>query len=213
MATNRQWRQPLRQWKAYFSEWIQAPKPEALLRLSIFFDIRCVYGEARFANELNQHIRTLTQSHRPFLSHMARNATQRNPPLGFFRQFVLEGSGKQARTFNLKERGIAPIIDIVRVHALACGSHKLNTMERLEDIEKAGLLPEGRAKDLRAALEMIGMVRIRHQTEQIEADILPNNHVDPEKLSSFERRHLRDAFHIVSRQQEFIKYRYAGEKA
>lgn len=213
MASNNQWRQPLKQWQEYFSQWIQEPKAESLLRMSIFFDIRSIYGDEKLARELNKHIRYLAKSHRGFLSHMARNANQRNPPLGFFRQFVLDGSGKQARTFNLKERGIAPIIDIVRVHALACGSQKLNTMERLDDIENAGLLPNGRAKDLAAALEMIGMVRIRHQTNQIEAGIEPNNHVDPESLSSFERRHLRDAFHIVSRQQEFIKYRYAGERS
>ena len=213
MATNPMWRQPLKKWQAYFSNWIQEPKAEALLRMSIFFDIRSVYGQESLANELVSHIQTLTQKHRSFLSHMARNANQRKPPLGFFRQFVLDGSGKQSRTFNLKERGIAPIIDIVRVHALACGSAKLNTMERLQDIEAAGLLPNGRARDLSVALEMIGMVRIRHQTEQIEQGEAPNNHVDPEQLSSFERRHLRDAFHIVSRQQEFIKYCYAGERS
>ena len=213
MASNPRWRQPLSVWKENFSEWIQKPKAEALLRLSIFFDLRGVYGDKTLALQLNQHIRREAQQHSGFLTFMARNANQRKPPLGFFRQFVLDGEGKQSRTFNLKERGIAPIIDIVRVHALACGSDKLNTLERIEDIEAAGLLPDGRAKDLALALEMIGMVRIRHQKEQIEAGEEPNNHVNPENLSSFEKRHLRDAFHIVSRQQEFIKFRYAGKRS
>jgi CBS domain-containing protein len=212
MASNTQWRQPLSVWKENFSEWIQNPKAEALLRLSIFFDLRGIYGDKILAKKLNQHIRKEAQQHPGFLTFMARNANQRKPPLGFFRQFVLDGEGKQSRTFNLKERGIAPIIDIVRVHALACGSDKLNTLERIEDIEAAGLLPDGRAKDLALALEMIGMVRISHQKDQIEAGEQPNNHVNPERLSSFEKRHLRDAFHIVSRQQEFIKFRYAGKR-
>ena len=213
MASNTLWRQPLSQWKSYFSDWIQNPKPEALLRSSIFFDLRCVYGEQSLARQLTDHIHLQTQQHRRFLSHMSRNANQRKPPLGFFRQFVLDGSGKQSKTFNLKERGIAPIIDIVRVHALACGSRKLNTMERLQDIEAAGILQEGRARDLAMALELISMVRIRHQTEQIDQGLTPNNHVNPEHLSSLERRNLRDAFHVVSRQQEFIKFRYAGERS
>lgn len=213
MASNTLWRQPLSVWKNYFSEWIQQPKSEALLRLSIFFDLRGVYGDKLLAKELNKHIRQEAKNHSNFLSFMARNANQRKPPLGFFRQFVLDGEGKQSRTFNLKERGIAPIIDIVRVHALACGSDKLNTIERIDDIEAAGLLPDGRARDLALALEMIGMVRISSQKDQIENGEEPTNHVNPERLSSFEKRHLRDAFHIVSRQQEFIKFRYAGKRS
>lgn len=212
MASNPMWRQPLSKWKQYFSEWILKPKAEALLHLSIFFDLRGVFGDLQLADELNAHIRKEAQENSGFLAYMARNANQRKPPLGFFRQFVLDGEGKQSRTFNLKERGIAPIIDIVRVHALACGSDKLNTLERIDDIEEAGLLPDGRAKDLALALEMIGMVRIRSQKDQIEKGEKPNNHVNPAHLSSFEKRHLRDAFHIVFRQQEFIKFRYTGKR-
>jgi len=213
MASNPRWRQPISVWKQYFTDWIREPKAEALLRLSIFFDLRGIYGDKTLATKLNRHIRAEAKAHSGFLTFMARNANQRKPPLGFFRQFVLDGEGKQSRTFNLKERGIAPIIDIVRVHALAIGSDKLNTLERLEDIEAEGLLPDGRAKDLALALEMIGMVRIRHQKDQIDASETPNNHVNPANLSSFEKRHLRDAFDIVSRQQEFIKFRYAGKRS
>ncbi|ETI60918.1 putative nucleotidyltransferase substrate binding domain-containing protein [Marinomonas profundimaris] len=209
MASNPRWRQPLKVWKENFSDWIKKPKAETLLHLSIFFDLRGIYGDNALAKQLNQHIRQEAKQHPRFLSHMARNTSQRKPPLGFFRQFVLDGEGKQSRTFNLKERGISPIIDIVRVHALACGSDRLNTLERLKDIEAAGLLPAGRAKDLALALEMIGLVRIRSQKDQIEAGEEPTNHVNPENLSSFEKRHLRDAFQIVARQQEFIKFRYA----
>lgn len=211
MATNNHWRQPLATWKNYFTDWIEQPVPEALLRMSIFFDVRGIYGANEMADDLVRHIQTLASDNGRFLAAMARNANQRKPPLGFFRQFVLDGSGRQSRTFNLKERGIAPIIDMVRVHALACGSTKLNTMERLSDIEAAGLMPGGRARDLAVALELIGMTRIRHQKDQIEAGEAPNNHVDPDSLSEFERRNLRDAFHIVSRQQEFLKYRYSGK--
>lgn len=211
MAMNPKWRMTLSQWKAQFSEWILKHKAEALLHLSIFFDLRGIYGDKIFAAQLNRHIREQAQSHKSFLSALARNANQRTPPLGFFRQFVLDDEGKQSRTFNLKGRGIAPICDLVRVHALALGSSKLNTFERLEDIEEAGIMPDGRARDLILALEMIGMVRIKNQKSQIENGEEPDNKVDPETLSAFEKRHLRDAFNIVARQQEFLKYRYPGK--
>ncbi|RDL44818.1 cyclic nucleotide-binding/CBS domain-containing protein [Marinomonas piezotolerans] len=211
MAMNPKWRMTLSQWKQQFSDWIQKPKAEALLNLSIFFDLRGVYGNKTLAKQLNRHIIEQAKDHKGFLSALARNANQRTPPLGFFRQFVLDGEGKQSRTFNLKSRGIAPINDLVRVHALALGSNKLNTFERLEDIEEAGVMPDGRARDLILALEMISMVRIKNQKAQIENGEEPNNNVNPETLSAFEKRHLRDAFNIVARQQEFLKYRYPGK--
>ncbi|TPE53988.1 cyclic nucleotide-binding/CBS domain-containing protein [Maribrevibacterium harenarium] len=211
MAMTPKWRLTLKEWQALFNQWMNEPRAEALLHVSIFFDIRGIYGDLTLAKQLHGYICRQAQQQKGFLSALARNANKRTPPLGFFRQFVLDGEGKQMRTFNLKSRGIAPIIDLVRVHSLGLGSSKLNSFERLADIEAAEILPKGRARDLILALEMIGMVRIRHQAEQLAAGEEPDNKVDPESLSEFERRHLRDAFVIVARQQDFLKYRYPGK--
>jgi len=212
MATNKQWRQPLAVWKQYFDEWINQPTGEALLRSSIFFDLRGIYGDNRFAEQLLEFISENTQSNKKFLAYMAHNATQRRPPLGFFRQFVVEKSGEHSKSFNLKRRGIAPIIDTARVHALGSGSRKVNTFERLKEVAKGEMLSEEKANELINALELIGMVRIRNQAAQIEAGEPPDNYVQPEKLSSFERRHLKDAFTIASRMQDFLKYRYTAQR-
>ncbi|MBS1270542.1 MAG: Arabinose 5-phosphate isomerase KdsD [Gammaproteobacteria bacterium] len=212
MSTNDRWRQPLAAWKKTFNEWINNPDGEALLSSSIFFDLRGVYGESRFADNLLDFICENTRDNKSFLAHMAYNATRRKPPLGFFRQFVMEKNGEHSQSFNLKDRGIAPVIDTVRVHALGRGSKKVNTFERLKDITKTSLLTGEKADDLIDALELIGMVRIRHQASQIEAGKYPDNYVQPESLSTFERRHLKDAFHIVSRMQESLKHRYTACK-
>lgn len=212
MATNDRWRQPLAVWKETFNDWINKPNGEALLRSSIFFDLRGIYGETRFADELLEFVTDNTRDNRSFLAHMAHNATRRKPPLGFFRQFVLEKSGEHSKSINLKARGIAPVIDTVRVHALGCSSRKVNTFERLKDIAETPLLTEGKANELIDALELIGMVRIRHQAAQIAAGKPPDNYVQPETLTAFERRNLKDAFHIASRMQEFLKYRYTARK-
>lgn len=212
MATNDQWRQPLAKWKETFNDWINNPSGEALLRSSIFFDLRGIYGESRFADELLEFIRENARGSKSFLAHMAHNANRRKPPLGFFRQFVVEKSGEHSKSFNLKRRGIAPVIDTARVHALGCGSRKVNTFERLKDVANSPILTEAKANDLIDAFELIGMVRIRHQAAQIEAGKPPDNYVQPQTLTAFERRHLKDAFQIASRMQEFLKYKYTAHK-
>jgi CBS domain-containing protein len=139
---------------------------------------------------------------------MARNALQRTPPLGFFKDFVMETDGRHSNSINMKRRGTAPLADLVRVHALEIGSHERNTFERLKEIIEADILPRGRGADLRDALELIAMVRIRHQALDLEAGNVPDNNVEPENLSDFERKNLKDAFQILSNAQKFLKYRY-----
>ena len=208
MATNSRWRQPLKVWEQYFTDWIEKPTPEFLLNSSIFFDIEGVWGETRWAVMLNDLILRKARKNPRFLACMARNALQRTPPLGFFKDFVMETDGRHSNSINMKRRGTAPLADPVRVHALAIGSREHNTFDRLRDIIDSDLLPRGRGPDLRDALELIAMVRIRHQALDVEAGNEPDNNVEPENLSDFERKNLKDAFQILSNAQKFLKYRY-----
>jgi len=63
------------------------------------------------------------------------------------------------------------------------------------------------------ALEYISMVRIRHQAHDIEHDETPDNTINPEHLSTFERRNLREAFQILDNAQRFLKYRYHSQSS
>lgn len=211
MATNNKWRQPLRVWKGYFTDWIENPKAEALLNSNIFFDLEGIYGQTDFAEQLKTLVADKAANSPRFLAMLARNALNRTPPIGFFRTFVLEEDGKQQKTFNLKRRGTAPLSDLIRVHALACGSRAQNSFERLKAIGNTKLLLEDDLGNLRDALEFISIVRIRHQALAIEAGREPDNNVRPEDLSPFERSHLKDAFQVVSNAQKFLRFRYNAQ--
>ncbi|MGF2735675.1 putative nucleotidyltransferase substrate binding domain-containing protein [Marinobacter sp. DUT-1] len=211
MATNPKWRQPLRVWKGYFTDWIENPKAEALLNSNIFFDLDGIHGKNEFAEELKAVVAEKASHSQRFLTLMARNALNRTPPLGFFRTFVLEEDGQHRKTFNLKRRGTAPLSDLIRIHALACGSRAQNSFERLKAIGQTKLLLEDDLGNLRDALEFISIVRIRHQALAIEDGRNPDNNVRPEDLSPFERSHLKDAFQVVSNAQKFLRFRYNAQ--
>jgi CBS domain-containing protein len=208
MATNRQWRQPLSVWKQKFTDWIERPEPETLLHSSIFFDLDGVHGNTGFASTLQSFIAGKASQSPHFLGCLARNAQNRTPPLGFFRDFVLEKGGRHENSINLKRRGSGPMVDVIRVHALAAGSTAQNSFRRLDDIRAAGFLTASMADDLRDALEFISVVRARHQAAAIEAGTTPNNNIDPETLSNLERRSLKDAFKVLANAQKFLKFRY-----
>jgi len=208
MATNARWRQPLSVWKQYFRDWIDEPSPERLLHSSIFFDLDAVYGENAFVEQLQDLVATRAPKAPLFLAAMARNALNRTPPLGFFRTFVMEKDGRHNNSINLKRRGTAPMTDLIRVHALACGSRAQNSFARLDDIDRTQLLAPGVSQKLRYALEFLSMSRIRHHVIDIEQERTPDNNIEPENVSDSERHNLKDAFQVLSNAQKFLKFRY-----
>ncbi|KQA19737.1 cyclic nucleotide-binding/CBS domain-containing protein [Vibrio metoecus] len=212
MASNPKWRMTRKEWENCFADWIDNPNPQALLNASIFFDLDGVYGRTKWAEQLSSFIVRRARRNQRFLACLARNALNRTPPLGFFKNFVMEKDGRHNNSINLKRRGTAPLADLIRVHALAAGSRAKNSFERLDDVIDAGLLPQGKGKDLRDALEFIAMVRIRHQAVDVEQEREADNCIEPENLSDFERRNLKDAFQILSNGQNYLKYRYQANQ-
>ncbi|MGF1687424.1 DUF294 nucleotidyltransferase-like domain-containing protein [Photobacterium japonica] len=208
MATNPEWRKTRAEWEECFANWIDNPTPERLLNSNIFFDLLAVHGRLKWAEHLSSFVVRRAKKNNRFLAAMAYNAIRRTPPLGFFKDFVMEKDGRHRNSINLKRRGTAPMADLIRVHALAMGSRSQNSFERLDDINDAGILPKGRGMDLKDAMELIYMVRIRHQALDIENGEKPDNNIEPEHMSDFERRNLKAAFQILSSAQNYMKFRY-----
>lgn len=208
MASNPQWRQPLSVWRNYFAKWIETPDPQALLYSTIFFDLRCLYGEAALFDDLHNSILRRTQKSSLFLTHMAANALNFRPPLGFFKGFVLEKQANGEKTLDMKKRGVVPVTDVARVHTLAAGLPVTNTRERLQAIGEAKVIGADVLANILDAFEFISLTRLRHQARQIEAGQTANNQVAPDELSEFEQRHLKNAFEVVTHFQDSIAQRY-----
>lgn len=212
MAKNPEWRMTLKQWQQQFGEWIDTPSPKALLHSSIFFDLDGVYGKEKWADQLTTFIAQKAKKSPKFLAYLARNSLNRTPPLGFFKGFVMEQDGQHNNSINLKRRGTAPLSDVIRVHSLAVGSRVQNSFERLDDVIRADILPAGKGRDLSDALEYISMVRLRHQAMDIERGDEPDNNIEPDNLSAFERRNLKEAFQVLDKAQAFLKFRYQSSR-
>jgi CBS domain-containing protein len=208
MATNYDWRQPLKVWKKNFNQWIDRPEPEALMLTSVFFDLRCIYGNRSLFQDLRDHVLGKIRGNRIFLAHMTRNALSRQPALGFFRNFVLIKGGEHDHTFDVKLNGIVPIVDLVRVYALAQCSSAINTLDRLYLMESNKAISNDSAGDLHDALEFISNLRIQHQARQVKAGKEMDNFVSPDNLSHVDRKLLKEAFLVIRNMQSVMKYRY-----
>jgi CBS domain-containing protein len=208
MASTERWRQPLDQWKREFLNWIHQPSPKALMHASIFFDMRCIYGETALFQQLQETVCSAAKGNDIFLASLTANALNLTPPMGFFKHFVVGRSGEHKNTFDMKLRGIMPINDIARIYALSVGSQHIHTLDRLQDAVKSKLLTLKDSRNLIDAHEFISRLRLEHQGECLRLGQKPNNHLDPTTLSSLSRHQLKDAFAVVANAQSALRMKF-----
>jgi len=210
MASNPKQRLSLDAWRANFSTWINEPEPQAVLNSTIFFDMRAVAGDAQLVDTLRTDVFAMAKENKIFQSFIARSAANTRIPLGFFRNLLLEHDAVEGDVLNLKRQAIAPIVDIARAHALACGITEPNTLVRLAQAADLGSISQGGAANLRDCFEFIRDVRFRHQGDQIKAGLPASNKLAPKNLSRFDREHLRDAFKIIRTHLDRLRNKMAG---
>ncbi|PCI61529.1 MAG: hypothetical protein COB35_05860 [Gammaproteobacteria bacterium] len=202
MATNKKWRQPLSVWQHYFEQWVSVPEPKALMNASIFFDLNTIYGDTTLLQQVRNKMLATTKDNTLFLAHLSKNALQHKPPLGFFRDFVLTQNGNNEASLDLKHNGIAPIVDLARIYALAEGVNAVNTIERIKQVAGTPSLTQTSADSLIDAFEFLGLLRSSHQAKQLQAEKEPDNYLHPKEISRLEREHLKDAFKVIKTLQK-----------
>ena len=208
MAANPMWRQPLKVWKKYLSTWISTPTAQAVMNSLTFFDFRAVYGEAALAEDLRDYLILQLKDQKVFLGYLANMAIKNPPPIGFLKAFVVEKSGEHKDMLNLKVKGLASIIDIIRLFALEKGLRETSTLERLETLRGNHTIVKEYADDFEHAFEFIMLLRIHHQYAQLSAGQAPDNFINPNRLSNLEKRSIKEAFHLVSTVHDLIIERY-----
>jgi CBS domain-containing protein len=208
MASNPRWCQPLSVWKGYFSDWISAPTPQAVLNSLIFFDFRPLHGDESLAWELREHLGRLIPDHPIFLGFLANMLVKNRPPIGFFGSVAVERSGEHKDGLNLKIKGVAPLVDIARLFALEKGIRHSSTMERLEALRGGTTLISDLVDELEYAFEFISLLRIHHQYRLMEAGKPIDNFIHLETLSNLERQSLKNAFRLALKIQDLVMERY-----
>ena len=175
---------------------------------SIFFDLKCIYGTSELLDDLLPGVLNKTKKNTIFQSHMAHNAEHYTPPLGFFRNFIVDHHGTEKKTLDLKKKGVVPIVDFARVYALSKGIRAINTQDRLRELMDIKALSQSGASDLIEAYKFINLVRIEHQSRQIKNGQSIDNFVPTKEISSLDQKHLKDAFGIVSNMQSAMSSQY-----
>jgi CBS domain-containing protein len=198
----------VRTWQHYFNKWIEQPEPKSLMLCSVWFDLRPAHGTKSLFEDLHRMIVSKAKDNRIFQAYMVGNALSHHVPLGFFKNFVMIRGGEHDKTLDLKHNGVVPIVDVARIHALANGVEAVNTYERLNAVKAFPSISNQGASDLLDAFEFISITRLKHQVRQIRRGEKPDNFLQPESLSAFERSHLKDAFSVIKNLQGALEHAF-----
>jgi CBS domain-containing protein len=197
MATN--WCKPAAAWQELFGQWIRLPKPDALLDAAIFFDFRMVAGTLSLQS-LDETVAS-AKAEKLFLANMARGAMDFYPPLGFFNRLRSENG-----RVDLKKGGIAPIVGLARVAALAAGSSDRSTLERLNAAKQSGaLLSREDATSLGEIFPFFFQLRLQEQLKALAARKAVDHTISLADLSPMVRRHLKEAFVVIKQIQDALR--------
>ncbi|MCM2287575.1 MAG: DUF294 nucleotidyltransferase-like domain-containing protein [Sulfuritalea sp.] len=212
MAGNPQWCLSLKEWQGKFTKWLHLPEPEALLNASIFFDLRALWGATHLADELLAWLAQAAGEQSRFLHLMTENALQRQPPIGFFRDFVVDKEGEHPNTIDLKLSGISLFVDAARVLGLAHGVTDSNTERRLRlAAEKAGMKkPEVDAWV--DAFHFMQSLRLRHQHGLTARGEPAHNRIDPYAFNQLDRKFFLEALRQAGLLQKCVAMSF-GQRA
>lgn len=201
MASNSMWNRPLPVWKEYFKQWFSDPIPYHLRYLSVFLDMRPVYGETALYNELLESIKSAVKAEAVKL--MAEDAIEIRPPLGIF------GIQGLHQGVDLKTYGIYPIVNGARVLAIDSGVWGItNTKERLEALSASMTISNEMCDDLIESYGFLQDLRLRHHAGAVLNKSLTNNLISAKELSHIDLLILKESLKIVSEFQKFLMKKY-----
>ena len=207
MASNPRWRQPLSSWMNYFRAWIKEAELHGTEDALIFFDMRPVAGDFSLFQTLAAQNRNLLKEAGMFKSVLGYVSTTHKPPLGFFRNFVLERTGEHKNQLDLKLFGTGPIVNAARLFALDAGIEHTNTSDRLAALSEPEEEPT-LFQDLQESFEFLNLLRIEYQLRQVRDGKALSNYVDPDSLTHLQRSLLKEAFRTTTRAQALVEERF-----
>lgn len=204
MASNPELCLTLEEWKQRFERWVRTPEPQALLNASIYFDFRVLAGDPRHGETLRESLHQHVRKHGNFLRLMAENALKITPPLGRFRDFMVDADG----LIDLKKSGARLFVDAARIFAIRHGVNASNTAQRLRQSAARMGVRQDEISAMLDGFHFIQLLRLRAQHLETEHDAPGDNCVRPDDLNELDRRILKEAFRQARKLQLQLKLDY-----
>ncbi len=208
MAKNEFWRRSFTEWGEVLMGWLTSPLPDNILKGSMFFDLRTIYGDMSLELGLKEQLAKHFSQEKMFLTHSAANILRFKAPLGLFGGIKVEHGEEHRGQLDVKKAGIFAITEGVKALAMESGIMDGGTRERISALVEKGVFNRKMADNLEASYNFLVYLRLRCQVDYIKAGNEPSNYITLSKLNHMEKGRLKLSFEEVNEFQEFLRVHF-----
>jgi CBS domain-containing protein len=206
IARNSQWCKSVSDWINQYNSWITSPAEKGIEQSSLFFDFDFIYGYPAIEEAITENIEKKMINNKKFFAFMATDTLKNLPPLGFFRQFLVESDGEHKDTFDIKARALEPLIDAARVLILNHGITEItNTYQRFKKLAEL----ETQHSDLYDECAEAFNILQHFRTEEGLKNDSNGRYINLEELSKTDKLKLKNSFQPIGNVQDIIKNRFS----
>ena len=205
MASNMIWCKSMSDWIKQYNNWMKTPGDKSNDISSIFFDYEFVFGESKIEDDLTDVIFKNTKNNALFFDYLGNDALRKNPPLNFFKKFNLEEEGENRGKFDIKNKGIMPLVDGARLCAINFNLRGIsNTYLRFKQL--AMVDPKFSEIYLNCADAFLILSKFR-TLEGLKNDS-SGNYINVDELTKVDKEKIRNALGPMRDLEELIKDKF-----
>jgi len=209
MLSNPYWSRRQKEFKNMIYEWITKPSGDNFMNLAIFYDAMCASGNRELLTELKEYLFKIGSTSKTFYMHFAKIIMEFDVPLGFFDGFVFDSKNKEHENeLDIKKGGIFIIVQSIRSLSLEHKLMRVNTLKRIQELNKLGELDDEFASELTEAFNFLCTVKLKSNLEKLDARENIDNYIDPNNLNTMEKDLLKDSFKIVNKLKKKLEHHY-----
>lgn len=196
------------EWHQRFARIILDPEPENVLKATIFFDLRRLWGPDNGFDQLVRDLLSMVADSPRFQRMMAQTALSHRPQNSAMRAFLGQALGVGQALLDIKTEALTPFVDGARILALAQGIGEASTLERFRLLTERGVIERSDAEAYAKAYGYLQLLRMRQHQRQAQAGTPLSNRLDPASLDALDRRILRESLRQARHVQELLTFRY-----
>ena len=205
LASNPLWCKSLSGWIKQYNSWINTPAEKGVELSTTFFDFDFIYGAPNLEDALTENILHNINHNKKFFGYLAADTLRNPPPLGFFRQFLVENDGEHKDSFDIKSRALEPLIDAARLLSLSLNLLEVtNTYHRFKKLAEI----EPKNADLYDECAEAFNLLMRFRTEEGLINNSNGRYLNLNELSKTDKVKLKNCFQPINDIQDMIKNRF-----
>jgi len=181
---NNTWVMSLEDWSEKMEHWAFSLEAKDLLNLSVFGDMRHVYGEKELFDKLRERLFTLCRNERVF-------ANLLDVSLGF-------SVPSKPKEMDIKNQGLLPLIAPIRILSLKFDIKNTNTIDRIGELCTKEDISNELASNLKVAYNLLKTIHFLTQIENIKRKEKDVNRLNLKDIPKIKAKFLKDSLKTIS---------------